>query len=246
MAATASILALDARGVMRDNVMLYNVGLSVVGMSVITLLGYFHHSDQAWLAWFPFLIVMAIITNPSGYGFLFGLLMVDEQDSGVRSALAVSPVRPTTMLVVRMITSTLILVIWPMITIVIMNATWRALPVSYLQAAAVVTMLAPVAPLTALSVASYASNKVEALAIFKGISFVMIAPLALKFIAADAAFRPFFLLSPTGWGYFAFDTVSNGNALAGYLYVAGGLLYNVFLLALTVGYYLRKTYKLAS
>ena len=205
MTATTSILLLDARGVMRDNVMLYNVGISFVGTCIIAGLGLFHATDQAWLAWYPFLVIMAIITNPSGYGFLFGLLMVDEKD---------------------------------------MDATWKAIPVSYMQLLAIVVMLAPVAPLTALSVASYAANKVEALAVFKGISFVVIAPLALKFIAEDAAFRPLFLLSPTAWGYFSFDAFVAGSVTQGYLYVMGGLIYCCALLAFTVRFYLRQAYKI--
>ena len=233
MTATTSILLLDARGVMRDNVMLYNVGISLVGTCIIAGLGLSHAGDPAWLAWYPFLIITAIITNPSGYGFLFGLLMVDEKDTGVRSALSVSPVRPTTMLTVRMVTSTTLMIIWPVTSLLMMDATWKAIPVSHIQLLAIVVMLAPVAPLTALSVASYAANKVE-----------VIAPLALKFIAEDAAFRPLFLLSPTAWGYFSFDAFIAGNAVGGYLYVAGGLIYCCVLLALTVRYYLRKAYKI--
>lgn len=244
MTATTSILLLDARGVMRDNVMLYNVGISFVGTCIIAGLGLFHATDQAWLAWYPFLVIMAIITNPSGYGFLFGLLMVDEKDTGVRSALSVSPVRPTTMLTVRMVTSTALMIIWPITSLLIMDATWKAIPVSYMQLLAIVVMLAPVAPLTALSVASYAANKVEALAVFKGISFVVIAPLALKFIAEDAAFRPLFLLSPTAWGYFSFDAFVAGSVTQGYLYVMGGLIYCCALLAFTVRFYLRQAYKI--
>ena len=243
MNASASIIALDARGIMRDGVMLINVGLSAVVIAIITVLGHYHHDNATRVAWFPVLIIMSVMTGPSGVGFLFGLLMVDEKDTGVRNALAVTPVRPSTMLVTRTLLMIAYLLAWPLATVMIMNATWQALPLTYTELLIVAASVALMGPVTSLGVASYASNKVEALALFKFISFIIISPLALKFIPDEAWYRSLFLLSPAGWGYMSFDAFVQDNQTLGYLYAAGGTLFNLALLAACIRYYQSTLYK---
>jgi fluoroquinolone transport system permease protein len=244
MSATLEILKLDARGVTRDNVIYMNVGLSFVGMLVITAIGYYK-GDTEWARWFPFLVIMALLTNPPGYGFLFGLLMVDERDSGVRGALAVTPVPQGRMLVIRTLTSIAMLLVWPMITIYVMNSTWKAIDLSFLQWFMLAGVLSLMGPVTALSVASYATNKVEALALFKGINMAMLAPLALYFLPEGAAYRELFLILPATWSIFAFDALRAGTESA-YFWLAGGALYHLGLLAVSMWWYLRTLYKDAS
>ena len=241
MSATTEILKLDARGVARDNVMYMNVGLSFVGMVVITIIGYFK-GDTDWARWFPFLVIMALITNAPGYGFLFGLLMVDERDTGVRGALAVTPVPQAQMLIVRTISSIVLLLTWPLITVYVMNATWQAVHLQFHEWFALAAVLALIGPVTALSVASYASNKVEALALFKGINMLCLAPLALYFIPADAAYRAIFLALPTAWAVFGFDALRAGDPAA-WIWLAGGAVFNLALLGASIWWYLRTIYK---
>lgn len=243
MNTTGSILMLDLRGILRDNVMVANIALSFVGMTIITIVGIYQHDNPAALEWYPFLIIMALITNPAAYGFLFGLLMVDERDTGVRKALAVSPVKPTYLLAVRTILSTGLMIVWPLFTVVVMNSTWDALPVSYLQILAVGTGVALVAPLVALSVASYATNKVEALAFFKGINFILILPLALEFIPSGELYQHLFLVSPTAWSFMAFKAFTAGTVSLGYLWVLGGMVYSFSILAVITRFYIKDTYK---
>lgn len=243
MNASASIIALDAKGIMRDGVMLINVGLSAVVIAVITVQGHYYNDDAIMVTWFPFLIIMSVITGPSGFGFLFGLLMVDEKDTGVRNALAVTPIRPSTMLATRTILLTAYLLAWPLGTVMIMDATWKALPISYTELLVVAASIALMGPVTSLGVASYASNKVEALALFKFISFIIISPLALKFIEDDAWFRMLFLLSPAGWGYMSFDAFVQGDQMMGFAFAAGGLAFNLFLLIACIRYYQSTLYK---
>lgn len=246
MSAVTAILTLDARGIMRDSVMLANIGLSVVGMLAITAVGYFQSSNEVWSAWFPFLIILSLMSGPGAYGFLFGLLMVDEKDTGVRGALSVMPVRPFTMLATRTLIAVLLMLVWPMITVVVMNATWQSLPIPYSQIFLVVCVLALIAPVTALAVASYSTNKVEALALFKGLNFLILAPLILKFIPEGAAYQYLFLVSPSAWGYYAFDSFVQGSVTAAYFWLTGGVVFNLFLLGMAMSYYMSATYKTGS
>jgi len=240
---TQSILMLDIRGILRDNVMIANVALSFVGMIIITIVGYFQHDNPAAVAWFPFLIIMALMSNPAPYGFLFGLLMVDERDTGVRKALAVSPIKPTYLLFIRTVLSVSLMIVWPIITVLVMNSTWNALPISYTHIFIIGTVLSVIAPIMTLSIASYANNKVEALALFKGLNFILIAPLALEFVPADAVYRYILLASPTAWSFMAFQSFSNQILNEGYMWAAGGLVYSLLLYAMVMRYYLKDTYK---
>jgi hypothetical protein len=242
MSATAAILANDARGVTRDNVMLLNIGLSFAGMVAITIIGA-AKADTGWADWFPFLVIMALLTNPPGYGFLFGLLMVDERDTGVRSALAVTPLPASRMLLARCAASLILMIAWPLTTVYVMNATWKALHMPFPELLGLVSMLAIGAPLTAVTLAAFASNKVEALAIFKGVNLVALAPLALYFIPSDAPFRPLFLIAPPAWAVFAFDAFRTGQSASGWLYLAGGAAFLGGLLALCLRAYLAGLYK---
>lgn len=245
MSPNSAILALDAKAITRDNVMMMNIGLSFVGMLTITGIGMFK-ADTSWAEWFPFLVILSLVTGPAGYGFLFGMLMVDERDTGTRAVLAVTPIPPTRMLLIRMLLLTLLMIIWPLTTVYVMNSTWQALDLSLVQWLALVSILSLTASITALGVAVYATNKVEALALFKGINFIFITPLALYFLpASDELYRKLFLLAPTGPAVFAYESFQTKNNLQAWAYLAGGAVYCAAILALCIWIFSRSLYKQA-
>ena len=165
--------------------MLINVGMSVFTIVVITTLGAFQDHLPGWADWFPFMVALTLVSG-LGFAFMFGLLMVEESDTGVRDAMLVTPISPNLFIVMRTLIATGWMLIWPTITIVIMNSTWQVLHLSALELITVVAMLALLTPALALAMPVMGSDKVEALAIFKGINFIMMIPLALYFIDADA------------------------------------------------------------
>lgn len=241
MSAVVSILRLDLRGISRDQVLALNASLSVVVMLVITVMGLLRGDDPAWARWFPALLALSLLTGPPSWGFLFGLLMVDEKDTGVRQALAVSPVSPERMLVVRSITSVVLMVIWPLASVAIMNAAWQGLAVPWWSWLPLVAVLALGAPLTALAVAAFAGNKVEAMALYKGINFMALVPLALFLVPADAWWRWSFLALPSTWGLRAFEALRTGAPVAGWL--LGALVFHLLLLLAALRAYTRAVYK---
>ena len=245
MSAVAAIIRLDVKGITRDHVMLINVGLSTAVMIVITVLGLFQASLSGWADWFPFMVALSLVSGPGGFGYMFGLLMVDENDTGVRDALAVMPVPPTTMILTRTAFATGWMVVWPLVTISIMNSTWQVLELSPIEYVTVVGSLALLTPALALAVPVLASDKVEALAVFKGLSFIMLVPVGLYFVEPDAWYRHLFLISPTGWAVEAFDAFI-ANEAAGYLWALGGTCYAVVLLLIAVLSFRRNVYGLSA
>ncbi|MEM7727936.1 MAG: hypothetical protein AAF311_01540 [Pseudomonadota bacterium] len=240
--ATLSILKLDAKGVTRDNVMLMNIVLSALVAIGITVVGIFK-SGTNWADWFPFMVILSLMTGPPAYGFLFGLLMVDERDTGVRSVLSVTPVPATRLLMIRMITAVLLMIAWPLFTFYLMNSTWQAIEIAPQHIIALVLMLSLGAPLTALAVATYSQNKVEAMALFKGINFLVLGAMALYFIPGDAAYRTLFLILPWAWGVMAWDALIAGDIGAAYRWMAGGSLYLSLLLVWIVRTFITSIYK---
>lgn len=243
MTAITAIVQLDIRGILRDNVMFINVALSTVTVAIIATLGLFQDDLPGWREWFPFMIALSLVSGPGGFGYLFGLLMVDESDSGVRSALVVTPVRPRTLILTRTVVAMAWLCIWPAITISIMNAAWQTLELGLLEWAALIGSLAILAPVIALAIPMMAADKVAALAVFKGLTFVTLLPLAMYFIDVDAWYRLVFLASPTGWAIQAFDAFRGGDG-SGYWWAAGGAVYATSLLGMAVHFFQRNIYKL--
>lgn len=241
MTAVFSILRLDWKGITRDQVLALNASVSLVIALVICAIGLLRGDDPAWARWFPPMLALSLLTGPLAWGFLFGLLMVDEKDSGVRSALAITPVSPDRMLLVRSLFSTALMIAWPLVSLSAMNAAWHGVSLSLLQWVPLVTVLSLGAPLTALTVASAANNKVEAMALFKGLNFMALAPLALFLIPADASWRWLFFVLPSTWGLEAFEALRAGRPATGWLLGAG--VFHAALLAIALRAYTRAVYK---
>ena len=110
------------QGILRDDVMLINVGMSVVTIVVITTLGAFQQHLPGWADWFPFMVAYTLVGGV-GFAFMFGLLMVEESDTGVRDAMLVTSISPNLFILTRTLVATVWMLIWPCITIIIMNST---------------------------------------------------------------------------------------------------------------------------
>lgn len=244
MSAVMAIIRLDLRGITRDQVMLINVGLSAAVALVITVLGLYQDALPGWKAWFPFMVALSLITGPNGFAYLFGLLMVEEQDTGVRAAVAVAPLRPGLLMLTRTVSATVWMCVWPLLSIALMNSTWQAISLPWTQWLAVVVSLALLTPAFALAIPAFADDKVEALAVFKGLSFLVMAPLAVYFLDPNAWYRLLVLIAPTGWGLFTFNAFLDGRS-AGYLWALGGAAYAGLLLVCAGAAYRRRLHHLS-
>jgi hypothetical protein len=122
---------------------------ATVGLSFV---GALSQRPASWAAWFPFIVAVSLVGGPSGFAFLFGLLMVDEGDTGVRDALAVTPVQPRVFLLVRTAVVTAWMAMWPLASVYAMNWTWRAVDLALADWLAVVVPLALFPSATALRI----------------------------------------------------------------------------------------------
>jgi hypothetical protein len=244
MSPVATMVLNDVREVRRDRVLSATVALSLAGVLTITVLGVFQNRLPGWVDWFPLLVVVSLLGGPGGFGFLFGLLMVDESDTGVRDALAVTPVPPRLFLLVRTGVATLWMAAWPLASVYLMNWTWRALDLSFVSWLAVILPLALFTPSFALLIPTVARDKVGALAISKVLTFLALAPLALFFIPEGAAYRHVLLLSPTAFVVEAYRAFLRDLPGQGAAWSLGALVYAAGLLAIVVQRFRAKVYRM--
>ena len=244
MGPIATMVLNDVREVRRDRVLSATVALSVAATATITVLGAFQDRLLGWADWFPFVVGVSLVGGPGGFGFLFGLLMVDEGDTGVRDALAVTPVPPRFFLLVRTGVATLWMAAWPLASVFLMNWTWRAVDLSLGSWLAVILPLALFTPSFALLIPTVARDKVGALAVFKALTFVALAPLALFFIPGDAVYRHLLLVSPTGCVVEAYQAFLGDLPGRGAAWSLGALVYAAALLAMVVQRFRTKVYRM--
>jgi hypothetical protein len=243
MSPLLSILRLDARGILRDHVALATLVLSLVGTLGIMALGLYQERLPGWSEWVPFVIAVSLVGGPGGFGFLFGVLMVEEGESGVRQALAVAPVPPARFMMIRTVIATGWMCVWPLASVVLMNSTWRAVDLSLLQWITVVGPLALLTSACALLIPAVARDRVGALAVFKGLSFLCLIPLGLFFVRSGAPYRAAFLLSPTGWVVEAYGGLLRSDGAAAF-WGLGAVAYALTLLLVAIFVFRRNVYRL--
>ncbi len=145
-----------------------------------------------------------VIGAPVVFGVVIGFLLLDERDEGSLIALQVTPLSLTNYLVYRLglpviLTVILLLVSLPLAGI--SNFTFGELLLLAL-------VTAPLAPMLALFLAAFASNKIQGFALMKGGGILFILPFAAYFL--DDRWQWVFGLFPTYWAPKLYWMISEG------------------------------------
>lgn len=163
----------------------------------------------------PYYLLLAsffgLIVIPDLAGSLIGLLLLDERDENTLTALMVTPMPIATYALYRVITPTFvslvgILVLVPLIGIDVPS-------IEKLLAIALSASLG--APIFTLLLAALAKNKVEGIAVMKGMGVLLLAPLVAWF--APEPWQWLLGIFPTFWPAKAHWLAANGEP---YLWVA--------------------------
>jgi fluoroquinolone transport system permease protein len=130
---------------------------------------------------------------PMVFGVVIGFLLLDEKDDNTLTALQVTPLPLNSYLLYRitlpiLLTIGLMFVIFPLANLTPFD--WATILVSALAAA-------PMAPMLALALASFAQNKVQGFALMKLIGIVLFVPI-LAYFAPDT-WELAFGIFPTYW-----------------------------------------------
>lgn len=174
--------------------------------------------------YYPLLMSGIAGTMPLMVGLIIGFLLLDQRDDHTLSALQVTPLTLNGYLAYRISLPVLISIAT---TFGIVPAA-GLVTVPFAALLAVALAAAPLAPLIALFLGSFAENKVQGFALSKGLGVIFLPPLIAYFV--NDWWQPVFGLAPTYWPLKIFWLAAAGEG--GYwLYLVVGLAYQILLIA---------------
>jgi fluoroquinolone transport system permease protein len=174
--------------------------------------------------YYPLLMSFIAGTMPLMFGSIVGFLLLDQRDDRTLSALQVTSLTLNGYLAYRI---TLPVLISVAITIGVVPAA-GLVNVPFTALLAVALASAPLAPLIALFLSSFAENKVQGFALSKGLGVIFLPPLVAYFV--DAWWQPVFGLAPTYWAMKIFWLAAAGENFY-WIYLMVGLAYQILLIA---------------
>ena len=191
----------------------------------------------------PIMSGALLLITPTICGLVVGFLLLDQRDDRTLAALQVTPLPPRAYLAYRLAA--------PLLLSLAMTVV--AFPLAGLADAGIAAVLlaaltaAPLAPLVALGLATFAENKVQGLALLKGCSVLMIVPIAAIFVPDP--WRWVLGIAPTFWParlYWALGGIPTEGAMGEpgwWIYLLAGLAYQVLLLAALLRRFERVMYR---
>lgn len=196
--------------------MLLLVRLTVPGLTAWLREGYGVDLAPHYPLIISFFFIMEI---PVIAGVIMGLLLLDERDDGILTALGVTPVSRGAFIRYRL---------WLTVGISSIH-TLICIPLTGLVAPAVLPRMIPVAllsglfaPLLALTMAVFAGNKLEGLALMKAFGVFLVGPVAAYFISSG--WQLLFGLMPSYWWARAYWALERGGPV--WIYLGVGAVYN--------------------
>ncbi len=159
---------------------------------------------------------------PQLIGYMAGFLLLDERDDGTLTALRVTPLPLAGYLLQKLLLPVLLSALAVYIFVPVVDL----VTVSYWPLLPIAGVAALTAPIFALLLAAFASNKVQGLAVMKGLSLLLVSPIAAYFVPSP--WQWLFGFSPTFWPAKAFWQLIDGSPW--WPTLLGGLLLNSLLL----------------
>lgn len=189
----------DARGIWRDPLLKWLVAFAlalglIVRFGLPALTGWLAETHGFDLVpYWPLVMSGIVMTLAQIAGTIVGFLLLDQRDDGTLTALSVTPLPPRGYLAYRLATPLAASVVLTVATMLIAGG--HGLGFGALVVAAIGA--APLAPLFALYLAAFASNKVQGFALAKANGFLTLPPLLAWFV--EPPHQYWFGLVPTYW-----------------------------------------------
>lgn len=233
----------DLKSIRRDSLLLGVVlvpwflvlGVNWSVPTIAQLLDRRYHFDL--IPYYPLILsILFLINIPMLFGTLMGFLTIDERDDNTLTALRVTPISMQGYIFYRILTNYLLSVIY----IVICMPLTGLLSLSELRTTISMAIIASVmAPAIGLLLVSFANNKVESLAIAKGLGILVLGPLAAYFF--DSQWQLLLGLIPTYWIAKGFWLALEGQSYQVYALV--GLFYEFLIVSVFLARFQKKFYQ---
>jgi fluoroquinolone transport system permease protein len=165
-----------------------------------------------------------LLITPTICGLVVGFLLLDQRDDRTLAALQVTPLPLRAYLAYRLAAPLLLSLVMTVVAFPLAGLAGAGMPAVLLAA----LTAAPFAPLAALGLATFAENKVQGLALLKGCSVLLLAPIAAIFVPAPWQWA--LGIAPTFWPAQLYQALGAGQP-GWWIYLLAGLAYQGLLLA---------------
>lgn len=200
-----SLSAADAKNIARDPMLVLAVfGPFILAAAIrygMKILAEWLHRALAFdlTVYYDLILVEALLLIPLMLGVIAGFLMLDERDENLIAYFAVTPLTKSGYLIYRLSSPVLLSAAYTVFFVYFTDLV--RVPVAALLP--LTLLLALQAPVVALILLAFAANKVEGMALSKGIGITMAAPLAIYFAPEPwswlASVLPTFWIAKAYW-----------------------------------------------
>lgn len=155
----------------------------------------------------PMLMMFASIQTAIMFGFIVSFIILDEKDENVLQVIRVLPISPFYFILYRLLFATTFSTLGAFLMI---NLSGIAYP-GFTNSILLSIQYGLTAPFITLIISTFAKNKIEGMAFFKGVDLVLLLPLLSFFISGYTKY--IFSIIPAFWTYNLYQaSVSNGNS----------------------------------
>lgn len=234
-----ALLFNDTRQIFTDPMLM----ASVVGPLVLLLIArYLFPLLDDWLehrygfqlsGYVPFAAAFLLIVIPLLPGSMAGLLMLDERDENMIAYYGVTPLSRDGYFRYRLFLPSLLTLFMSGLFIL-----FSGIAEARLESSLTVVLLVLEAPLLALFLTSFASNKVEGLALSKASGLLFAGPIAAYFVPEPWTYLGVWI--PTFWPAQSYLSGIAGQTAPSIGWFAGGLAFHTLLLALLLRVFFRR------
>lgn len=224
----------DFRNIIRDRMFVflffaYPVMLILISRIIVHIISPRIGDSFALAANFSVIFLFFTLLIPLIFSFLAAFLILDERDEHLLTVLRVMPISRNSYLIYRMffisLFSLIVLLLFPPLSGLIDTTQF-----TYFSYIPVAVLFAFFTPFLALLVASFATNKVQAFAIFKIGGTVFMLPI-FAFLLNLGDLKYIFSPIPNFWSIMALNTVLVDGTLD-IVYVSIGFVYHVILIGI--------------
>src|SRR5690554_1900030 len=195
--------------------------------------------------YYSFIAGFLTLITPMLFGTVMGFVLLDERDEGILTYISVTPLRKRGFLLYRLFLP----VIFSVLCSLLFLGTTLLIPFSFCWLLPITVVASLEAPMLTLFLAAFADNKVEGLALAKGMGILYIAPFIGRFVESNwqllAGISPPYWITKAVEAFWAGATsginTNSGTMTAScqdpvsfWFYITGGLIVHLVVICLLV------------
>lgn len=167
----------------------------------------------------PMIMMFAGIQTAIMFGFIISFIILDEKDENVLQVIRVLPISPFYFILYRLLFATTFSTFGAFLMINLSGIAYPGLTNSILLS----IQYGLTAPFITLIIATFAKNKVEGMAFFKGVDLILLLPMLSFFVVGNIKYV--FSIIPAFWTYNLFNaSISDGNTT--FFFIIGLTIYS--------------------